>query len=115
MLTYRVKNQFGQSWYKNLRWKFAKSVKNAYVLKQIIQKTWNNLKKNIVQQNTLYLHESFFNKTLMLFRFSVRHNFTFKNIMEIGNKTKYDFYLFIYLIRYLQTIKRIVLRLIYID
>ena len=69
---------------------------------------------NIVQHNTLYLQESFFNKTLMLFRFSVRHNFTFRNLMEIGYKTKYDFHLFIYLIRYLQSIKRIVLRLIYI-
>ena len=52
-LTYSMKNQFGQIWNKNLRWKFANWVKNAYVLEQIMQKTWNNLKLNIFQYNTM--------------------------------------------------------------
>ena len=40
-----MKKQFAQSWNKNARWKFAKSVKNPYASEQIIQKAkeiaWN--------------------------------------------------------------------------
>ena len=65
-LTYSIKIQFGQTWNKNLRWKFAKSVKQIVIV--IVSYTENqrsNPKLNVVQYNTIYLCGPFSMKVLI--------------------------------------------------
>ena len=86
-----MKKQFGQSWSKNLRWKFVKSAKNPYVLEQNIQKkskeiTWSWTLFNITQYTFMDLSSIEYEIGLLKFSFWI--NVTFKHIMEINYKIK---------------------------
>ena len=62
-LTYSIKIQFGQTWNKNLRWKFAKSVKQIVIV-IVTENQRNNPKLNVVQYNTIDLCGPFSMKLL---------------------------------------------------
>lgn len=64
-LTYSIKIQFGQTWNKNLRWKFVKSVKQiVIVIVSYTENQRNNPKLTVVQYNTIYLCGPFSMKLL---------------------------------------------------